>query len=77
MSRIFLNERDVRSPEAAARAAHEAILEWRVTEIRNALGQRFRAGVRVELHRPWWMPAFLYEILMRSIVIEGTAERVK
>lgn len=77
MSRIYLSRRDIRTPEQASRAAHEAIVDWRSTEIRNALGQRFRASIHVELHRPWWMPARLYEALMRSIVVETNAERTR
>jgi len=77
MSRIYLGRRDVRSAAQASRSAHEAIVEWRSTEIRNALGQRFRASVRVEVRQPWWMPSWLYERLMRSIVVETDAERTR
>jgi hypothetical protein len=77
MSRIFLSSRDVTSPAKAATTAHDAITEWRTTEVRNALGQKFRASVHVEVRQPWWMPGPLYRALMRTIVIEAKAERTR
>lgn len=77
MSRIFLSRRDVASPAKAQSAAHDAITEWRTTEVRNALGQKFRASVHVQVRRPWWMPGPLYRAIMRTIVIQAKAERVK
>ena len=77
MSRIYLGHRDVRSPEAAERAAREEIVGWTSTLVRNALGQKFRASARVELQRPWWMPGALYQRLLRSIVVESRAERTR
>ena len=75
MSRIYLGRRDVRDATAAQAAAFEAISEWRQTEIRNALGQRFRASVRVGLRRPWWLPRRLYHALLASVVTEDRLER--
>lgn len=77
MSRIYLGRRDVRDAATASSRAHEAIVEWRSTEIRNALGQRFRSSIHVELRRPRWMPGPLYRALMRSIVVETQAERTR
>jgi hypothetical protein len=77
MSRIYLGHRDVRSPEAARTAARDEILGWHSTEVRNALGQKFRASMRVELVCPWWMPGPLYQRLLRSIVVETRAERTR
>jgi hypothetical protein len=65
----------VRSPEAAGRATVEAIADWQATIVKNALGQRFRASVRVGLRRPWWMPAPLYRVLLRSVVTESRWEQ--
>ena len=75
MSRLYLGHRDVRSPEAAGAAAFEAISDWQATIVKNALGQRFRASVRVGLRRPWWMPAPLYRALLRSVVTESRWEQ--
>ncbi len=75
MSRLYLSRRDVRSPEAASAAAFDAISDWQQTEVKNALGQKFRASVRVGLHRPWWMPAPIYRILLRSVVTESRWEQ--
>jgi hypothetical protein len=77
MSRIYLGHRDVRSPDAARAAAQQEIAGWHSTEVRNALGQHFRASMRVELQRPWWMPSALYQRLLRSIVVETRAERTR
>lgn len=77
MSRIYLSRRDIRTPEQASRASFDAISEWQATEVRNALGQRFRATVRVGLRRPWWMPAPLYHALLRSVVTEHGWERTR
>ena len=73
--RVYLGRRDVRSPETARRAAFEAISEWESTVVKNAMGQRFRASVRVGLRRPWWMPAPLYHRLLSSIVTESGWEQ--
>lgn len=70
MSRVYLGARDSRSPEALTKATVEALTDWQETVIRNALGQRFRAGMRVGLRRPWWMPGPLYHLLLASIVTE-------
>lgn len=75
--RIYLRRREIDTPAKAAQSAHVAIVDWRVAEIRNALGQRFRSTLHVEVRRPWWMPGWLYERLMRSIVVETNAERVR
>lgn len=77
MSRIFMNRRDVRSPEAAERAAFQAISEWRSVEMKNALGQHFGLTVRVGLRRPAWMPAWLYRRLLASVVTEERLERTR
>jgi hypothetical protein len=77
MSRIYLSARDVRTPAKAERAAVMAITDWQETVVRNALGQKFKASARVELCRPWWMPGFLYNVLMRSILVEHRAERMR
>lgn len=73
--RIYLGARDVRSPKAATRATFEAISAWQETEVRNALGLKFRATTRVGLSRPWWMPGPVYRSLLRSIVTESSWER--
>lgn len=73
--RIYLGRRDVRTPARAAETAHAAIVAWRSTEVRNALGQHFRASVQVEVRRPWWMPLAVYERLMRTVVVTSSAER--
>ena len=75
MSRLYLGSRDVRSPEAARHATFGAISDWQQTEIKNALGQKFRASVRVGLRRPWWMPGPLYRALLRSVVTESGWEQ--
>ena len=73
--RIYLGARDTRSATAVRSATVEAISEWQATEIKNALGQKFRATVRVGLRRPWWLPTPLYLALLRSIVTESAWEQ--
>ena len=73
--RLYLGHRDVRSPEAVSTATFEAISDWQATIVKNALGQRFRASVRVGLRRPWWMPGPLYRALLRSVVTESRWEQ--
>ncbi len=73
--RLYLSRRDTRSPEAVRAATFEAISDWQATEVKNALGQKFRATVRVGLRRPWWMPGPLYRALMRSVVTESAWEQ--
>ena len=73
--RIYLDARDTRSPDAARRSSFEAISDWQATEVKNALGQRFRATARVVLRRPWWMPGPLYRALLRSVVVESHWEQ--
>ena len=75
MSRLYLSRRDTRSAEAARQASFEAISEWQATEIKNALGQKFRASVRVGLRRPWWLPSPIYRALLRSVVTESRLEQ--
>lgn len=76
MSRIYLGHR-ASTPGRAERAALQAITDWRQTEIRNALGQKFRSSIQVNLRRPWWMPSRLYLALMRSVVVSSKSERLR
>jgi hypothetical protein len=75
MSRLYLSRRDTRSPAVAQQATFDAISDWQATEIKNALGQHFRASVRVGLRRPWWMPRALYRALLASVVTEARWEQ--
>lgn len=75
MSRVFVGERKSANPAKTQQAVQDAISDWQVLEIRNALGQKFRATMQVRLHRPWWMPGFLYRRLMASVVIDNHLER--
>ena len=72
--RLFLSRRDLRSPEIAAARTRQVISEWESVRVKTALGTHFRHSSRVELVRPWWMPAALYRWLLRSIVVETQAE---
>ena len=75
MSRVYIGRRDSADPIKTQRAVREAITDWQVLVIKNALGQKFRATMQVRLHRPWWMPGFLYRRLMASVVIDNHLER--
>ena len=75
MSRVFVGERKSADPAKTQRAVKDAISEWQALVIRNALGQKFRATMQVRLHRPWWMPGFLYSRLMASVLIDNHLER--
>jgi len=46
------------------------LADWHTIRIRTRLGYEFRQTTRVVLRRPWWLPAFLFHELLRSIVIE-------
>lgn len=72
--RIYLGARDLATPEKAAARTREVIADWESVRVKTALGTHFRYTSRVELVRPWWMPAWLYGRLMRSIVVENQAE---
>jgi hypothetical protein len=75
VSRIYVGKRKAASPRKTERAVAEAIGEWRDLEVRNALGQKFRASMQVALRRPWWMPGFFYRRLMATVVVENKLER--
>jgi hypothetical protein len=75
MSRVFVGERKTKDPAKTERAVKDAISDWQALEIKNALGQKFRATMQVRLVRPRWMPKWLYRRLMASVVIDNHLER--
>ena len=75
MSRVYIGERDSADPIKTQRAVKEAISDWQVLVIKNALGQKFRATMQVSLRRPRWMPRWLYSRLMASVLIDNHLER--
>ena len=75
MSRVFVGERKTKDPAKTERAVKDAITDWQVLVIKNALGQRFKATMQVSLRRPRWMPKWLYRRLMASVVIDNHLER--
>ena len=75
MSRVYIGRRDSADPIKTQRAVREAITDWQVLVIKNALGQRFKATMQVSLRRPRWMPKWLYSRLMASVVIDNHLER--
>ena len=75
MSRVYIGRRDSADPIKTQRAVKEAISDWQVLVIKNALGQRFKATMKVSLRRPRWMPKWLYSRLMASVVIDNHLEQ--
>jgi hypothetical protein len=77
MARAYVGGRKSADPAKTERAIAEAVGDWQRMEIRNALGQKFRASMQVEIRRPWWMPGLLYRALMRAVVVHSRLERLK
>ena len=75
MSRVYIGRRDSADPIKTQRAVREAITDWQVLVIKNALGQKFKATMQVSLRRPRWMPKWLYRRLMASVVIDNHLEQ--
>jgi hypothetical protein len=77
VSRAYVGTRKSASPAKTEREIAAAVGDWQRLEIRNALGQKFRASMQVEIRRPWWMPSPLYRALMRAVVVHSRLERLK
>ena len=74
VTRRYLNARDVRNPAVAASRTKELLTDWQTLQVATALGTKFRHHARVAIVRPWWMPNRLYQLLLRSIVVETENE---
>jgi hypothetical protein len=46
------------------------LASWQTIRIRSALGLQLRQTSRVLIRPPRWMPRWLYQMLMRSIVVD-------
>lgn len=66
----FMGSRKLRDPQTVLRHTARVIADWEQLRVRTAMGTEFRRESRVVLRRPSWMPARLYRVLLRSIVVE-------
>lgn len=74
VTKRYLRSRQMRTPEAAAKATSEIISEFTQLQINTAFGNKFRRTQRIRLERPAWMPRWLYHRLLASIVVDWIPE---
>ena len=74
VTRRYLSTKDLSNPLKAASRTKELLTDWQTLQVATALGTKFRHHARVAIIRPWWMPGSLYQLLLRSIVVETENE---